>query len=92
MGSGALAGGTVGGGEEDSDETAEREAQQWSARASSLERDGRVSEALEAYLQAVLFDPYDPLNHVRLGLVLRGAGRDEEANRAFQAALDLGSA
>lgn len=76
-------------GEPDSNEAAELEAQQWSARASALERDGRVSEALEAYLQAVRFDPHDPINHVRLGLVLRGVGRDEEANRAFQAALDL---
>ena len=77
------------GGDDDSNEVAEREARQWSARASALERDGRVGEALEAYLQAVRFDPHDPLHHVRLGLVLRGVGRDEEANRAFQAALDL---
>lgn len=76
-------------GEHESNEAAEREAQEWSARASALERDGRVGEALEAYLQAVRFDPHDPINHVRLGLVLRGVGRDEEANRAFQAALDL---
>lgn len=77
------------GGREDPSEAAEREAQDWSARASAFERDGRVGEALEAYLQAVRFDPHDPMNHVRLGLVLRGVGRDEEANRAFQAALDL---
>ena len=76
-------------GEHEPSEAAEREAQQWSARASALERDGRVGEALEAYLQAVRFDPHDPIHRVRLGLVLRGVGRDEEANLAFQAALDL---
>lgn len=70
-------------------ETGEGRAAEWRQRAALLERDGRVGEALEAYLQAVRLDPDDPLNHVRLGLVLRGVGRDEEANRAFQAALDL---
>ena len=62
------------------------------AQGRSLERAGRVEEAVAVYREAVRRAPRNPLSHVRLGLALRGAGRDEEANRAFQQALDLSMA
>lgn len=58
-------------------------------RAQALERDGAYEEAAAAYREAIRLDPADASTHVRLGIVLRGAGEDEEANRAFRAALDL---
>lgn len=54
-----------------------------------LERQGRNDEAAAAYGEAVRLDPRDVDAQVRLGLVLRDLGRDEEANRAFLTALDL---
>lgn len=58
----------------------------------SLELSGRLAEAVEAYREAVRQAPRNPLGLVRLGLALRSAGRDEEANQAFQQALDLSTA
>ncbi len=58
-------------------------------KAEALERDGLYGEAVAAYREAVKLDPVDASAHVRLGVALRGAGDDEEANRAFQAALTL---
>lgn len=54
-----------------------------------LERQGRNDEAAAAYAEAARLDPGDVDAQVRLGLVLRDLGRDEEANRAFLTALDL---
>ena len=54
-----------------------------------LERQGRNDEAAAAYAEAARLDPADVDAQVRLGLVLRDLGRDEEANRAFLMALDL---
>jgi Flp pilus assembly protein TadD len=58
-------------------------------RALILDRQGRNDEAAAAYAEAVRLDPGDVDAQVRLGLVLRDLGRDEEANRAFLTALDL---
>jgi Flp pilus assembly protein TadD len=58
-------------------------------RAEELERDGLYGEAVEAYREAARLDPADASAHVRLGVALRGTGQDEEANRAFHAALTL---
>ncbi len=58
----------------------------------TLELSGRLAEAVEVYREAVRRGPRNPLGLVRLGLALRGAGRDEEANQAFQQALDLSMA
>ena len=58
-------------------------------RAADFERRGLCEEAAAAYREAVRLDPQDVAAHVRLGLLLRESGRDEEANRAFQAALTL---
>ena len=58
-------------------------------RGLAFERQGRSEEAAAAYAEAVRLDPGDVEAQVRLGLVLRDLGRDEEANRAFLAALDL---
>lgn len=58
-------------------------------RATELERSGRCEEAVAEYQQAILIDPSDLDAHARLGLLLRELGRDEEANRAFEAALAL---
>jgi Flp pilus assembly protein TadD len=58
----------------------------------SLESAGRLDEAVAAYREAVRRAPRNPLSHIRLGLALRGVGRDEEANQAFQRALELSTA
>jgi len=58
-------------------------------RGLTLERQGRNEEAAAAYGEAARLDPHDVEAQVRLGLVLRDLGRDEEANRAFLTALDL---
>ncbi len=54
-----------------------------------LEREGRLDEAADAYREGVRQDPGDISTRIRLGLVLRQAGRDEEANEVFGAALAL---
>lgn len=58
-------------------------------RGLGLERKGRYSEAAEAYREAARLTPGDVNARMRLGLVLRVLGRDEEANEAFRVALDL---
>ncbi len=58
-------------------------------KAEALERDGRYAEAVQAYREAIRLDPRDASAHVRLGVALRGAGQDEEANSVFRAALSL---
>ena len=59
------------------------------SRGLALERAGRYSEAVAAYRQAAQVDPSDAEAQVHLGVVLRELGRDEEANEAFRAALEL---
>ncbi len=58
-------------------------------KAEALERDGCYGEAVAAYREALRLDPSDASAHVRLGVALRGAGDDEEANRVFRDALAL---
>ena len=58
-------------------------------RGRTFERAGRYSEAVAAYQEAAQLHPSDVDAQVRLGLVLRVLGRDEEANEAFRAVLDL---
>jgi Flp pilus assembly protein TadD len=58
-------------------------------RGKALERQGHNEEAAAAYAEATRLDPGDVDAQVRLGLVLRDLGRDEEANQAFQNALEL---
>ena len=58
-------------------------------RGLSFERAGRYGEAADAYATAVRFDPDDADAHVKLGLILRELGRDDEANIAFLSALRL---
>jgi Flp pilus assembly protein TadD len=59
------------------------------SRGLAAERAGRYAEAVEAYREAARLDPGDIDAQVRLGLVLRVLGRDEEANEAFRLALDM---
>ena len=59
------------------------------SRGLSAERAGRYGEAAEAYQEAARLDPGDIDAQVRLGMVLRVLGRDEEANEAFRLALDI---
>ncbi len=61
-------------------------------RGRTFERVGRYSEAAAEYQEAAELDPSDVDAQLRLGLVLRVLGRDEEANEAFRAALDLRAA
>jgi tetratricopeptide (TPR) repeat protein len=61
-------------------------------RAMDLERKGLYEEAVAAYRDAIRLDSSDVDAQVRLGLLLRELGRDEEANAAFEAALALRSA
>jgi Flp pilus assembly protein TadD len=58
-------------------------------RALVLEFRGRYGEAVAAYHEAVRCDPEDTDARIRLGLLLRELGHDEEANRAFEEALAL---
>jgi Flp pilus assembly protein TadD len=59
-------------------------------RGLSLERCGKYEQAAEAFSKAICNHPFDIDALVHLGLILRELGRDEEANRAFLSALDLG--
>jgi tetratricopeptide (TPR) repeat protein len=61
-------------------------------RAASLEARGRSEEAVHAYRETLRCDPESADAQLRLGLLLRELGRDEEANQAFAAALELRSA
>jgi Flp pilus assembly protein TadD len=56
-------------------------------RALALEFRGQYGEAVAAYHEAVRCDPEDADARIRLGLLLRELGQDEEANRTFEAAL-----
>lgn len=58
-------------------------------RALALERAGKALEAVAEYREALLVDASDADAQVHLGLLLRELGRDEDANRAFLAALEL---
>jgi Flp pilus assembly protein TadD len=58
-------------------------------RGLALERDGRYAEAAAAYREAAELDPSDVGAQLRLGLVLRVLGRDEEANETFRTVLVL---
>lgn len=61
-------------------------------KAREREQTGRYEEAVAEYREAVRLDPEDADALVKLGLLLRELGRDEEANRAFQSALALNAA
>lgn len=58
-------------------------------RGQQLEREGRLSDAAEAYREGLRQEPGDVAARVRLGLVLRHLGRDEEANEVFREVLEL---
>jgi Flp pilus assembly protein TadD len=58
-------------------------------QAIALERSGRPAEAAAAFREAVRVNPFDLDALIHLGLLLRELGQDDEANRAFSAALDL---
>jgi Flp pilus assembly protein TadD len=58
-------------------------------RALALERAGQAREAAAEFSEAARLDPSDVDAQVHLGLLLRELGRDEDANRAFLAALEL---
>lgn len=59
------------------------------SRGLALERAGQHVDAADAFGEAVRLDPSDPEAQTRFGLALRELGRDDEANRAFLAALRL---
>jgi Flp pilus assembly protein TadD len=54
-----------------------------------LEREGRLSEALDAYRESARREPGVVATLVRLGLLLRQVGRDDEANEVFGRVLEL---
>jgi Flp pilus assembly protein TadD len=54
-----------------------------------LEREGRLSEAVDAYRESARLEPEGVAALVRLGLVLRQMGRDDEANDVFGKVLEL---
>ena len=53
-----------------------------------LERAGQTVEAVAVFRQALAIRSGDIDAWIHLGLILRDLGQDEEANRAFLAALD----
>ena len=53
-----------------------------------LEREGRLSEAVDAYRESARLEPEGVAALVRLGLVLRQMGRDDEANEVFGRVLE----
>lgn len=55
-------------------------------RAFRLERERRLVEAVEAYREAARLGPGDIDIRMRLAVALRAAGRDSEANAAFEEA------
>ena len=57
------------------------------SRGYGLERQGKYPEAADAYREAAALDPDDLGARLRLGLVLRLLGHDEEANAVFHEAL-----
>jgi Flp pilus assembly protein TadD len=58
-------------------------------RGQQLEREGRLDDAAEAYREGLRKEPGHVAVRVRLGLVLRHMGRDEEANDVFREVLEL---
>jgi len=56
-------------------------------QAVELEARERYEEAVEAYKRVLAVDAHRSDVHVRLGLLLRHLGRDDEANSAFDAVL-----
>jgi Flp pilus assembly protein TadD len=60
-------------------------------RALDFESRGRCADAAASYREAIRNDPGHVRALLRLGLVLRDLGRDEEANAAFATALRLHS-
>lgn len=61
-------------------------------QALDFESRGRCSDAASSYREVIRKDPTHVRALLRLGLVLRDLGRDEEANAAFATALRLHSA
>ncbi len=62
------------------------EAKEAVRRAFGLEQAHRLADAVEAYREAIRREPADLDIRMRLALVLRAAGRDGEANAAFEEA------
>jgi Flp pilus assembly protein TadD len=58
-------------------------------RGELLEREGRLKDAADAYREEARQKPGDVAARMRLGLVLRQLGEDEEANEVFRQVLDL---
>jgi Flp pilus assembly protein TadD len=58
-------------------------------RGQRLEREGRLDAAADAYREGLRQQPGDVAARIRLGLVLRQLGRDDEANEVFREVLEL---
>lgn len=58
-------------------------------RGQQFEREGRLGDAADAYRESLRHEPGDVTARVRLGLVLRHLGEDEEANEVFREVLAL---
>ncbi len=55
----------------------------------SLEKKGRLSEAIVQYRLAIKFDPTFPGSHIRLGMSFAKSGRPEDSVLPFRRALEL---
>src|SRR5262249_15321122 len=62
----------------------------WWVAGEAAEKQGRPQAAIESYEKAVGLGLADPRALVRLGKLQRAAGREEDARRSFQRAIDLG--
>lgn len=65
-------------------------AKEWLEEGEKLLMLHRYEEGLRAYEEAIRLDPNLALAYYCKGLVLRNLGRDDEAQRAFEKAKQLG--
>jgi alginate O-acetyltransferase complex protein AlgJ len=50
---------------------------------------GRFDDAIDAYHQVLILDPYDPLTHYHLGVIYQSQEKDKEALSELQRFIDL---
>ena len=62
---------------------------QWKAQGAALEKEGKLREAIDAYLQSLRLHPSEPYTFLELGNLLNRCGNCDDAVIAYQRALAL---